>query len=121
MQPSPLSLDLHLLFSFWSQTASSDHLVIAWLMRQFHLQPVLDAGALNTDAAWGPDEVVHFIPAELSNEDMMRLWDALTPSYRLSVSYIARVLRIDPDRLEDAGPVVASRLRFGLAEKGGGR
>jgi Pvc16 N-terminal domain len=116
MQPVPLSLDLHLLFSFWSEKAQHDHLVLAWLMRQFHLQPVLDASALNPDAGWGADEVVHLIPSELSNEDMMRLWDALTPSYRLSVSYIARVIRIDPDRVDDAGPVVARRLRFGILE-----
>ena len=113
MHPVPLSLHLHLLFSLWSVTASNDHLVLAWLMRQLHLNPVLDAAALNADAAWGPDEVVHLIPSELSNEDMMRLWDALTPSYRLSVSYIARVVRIDPDQTDDIGPVVATRLPFG--------
>lgn len=113
MQPVPLSLHLHLLFSLWSTTPSSDHLVLAWLLRQFHLHPLLDAAALNTDAAWGADEVVHLIPSELSNEDMMRLWDALTPSYRLSVSYIARIVRIDPDAPVEAGPVVATRMSLG--------
>lgn len=113
MEPLPLSLHLHLLFSLWSTNATADHLVIAWLMRQLHLNPVLDAAALNRDAAWAADEVVHLIPSELTNEDMMRLWDALTPSYRLSLSYIARVVRIDPEQFAEAGPVVASRLRFG--------
>ncbi len=113
MRPVPLALQLYLLFSFWSLNASNDHLVLAWLMRQLHLYPVLDAASLNTDAAWEPDEVVHLIPAELSNEDMMRLWDALTPSYRLSVSYIARVIRIDPDEFTGGGPVVAARFRYG--------
>src|SRR6185369_5567810 len=82
MDPVPLSLQLHLLFSLWSENPASDHLVLAWLMRQLHLHPVLDAAALNADGGWEADEVVHLIPAELSNEDMMRLWDALTPSYR---------------------------------------
>lgn len=113
MHPVPLSIHLHLLFSLWSTNAASDHLVLAWLLRQLHEHPILDAAALNADAAWGPDEVVHLLPAELSNEDMMRLWDALTPSYRLSVSYIARVVRIDPDHASEAGPVVATRLGFG--------
>lgn len=113
MDPVPLSLQLHLLFSLWSENPSSDHLVLAWLMRQLHLHPVLDAAALNTDGEWESDEVVHLIPAELSNEDMMRLWDALTPSYRLSVSYIARIVRIDPEDFTEGNPVVATRLRFG--------
>ena len=113
MRPVPLSLHLHLLFSFWSTKAINDHLVLAWLLRQLHEHPILDAAALNADGAWGADEVVPHIPAELSNEDMMRLWDALTPSYRLSVSYIARVVRIDPDRPREAGPVLTSRIGFG--------
>ena len=39
----------------------------------------------------------------------------LDASYRLSVSYIARLVRLDPDRFADAGPVVATRLGFGTA------
>lgn len=113
MRPAPLSVQLHLLFSLWATQPSSDHLVVAWLMRQLHLFPVLDAAVLNAEAMWDADEVVHLIPSELSNEDMMRLWDALTPSYRLSVSYIARIVRIDPDQTTDDGPVVARRLQFG--------
>ncbi len=27
----------------------------------------------------------------------MRIWDTIDPAYRLSVSYIARLVRIDPD------------------------
>jgi len=44
----------------------------------------------------------------------MRIWDALTPSYRLSVSYVARLVRIDPDS-DDAQfrPVVAARFAYG--------
>ena len=113
MQPVPLSMHLHLLFSMWSDKASDDHRVLAWLMRELHLHPVLDATVLNPEAGWESDEVVHLIPAELSNEDMMRLWDALTPSYRLSVSYIARIVRIDPDTATEAGPVIATRFRYG--------
>ena len=113
MRPAPLSLHLHLLFSLWSTNAAHDHLVLAWLLRQLHEHPILDSAALSADADWAPDEVVHLIPAELSNEDMMRLWDALTPSYRLSISYIARVVRIDPSTPAEGCPVVATRLGFG--------
>ena len=42
----------------------------------------------------------------------MRIWDALIPPYRLSVSYIARMVRIDSERIPDGLPVVASRLSF---------
>jgi hypothetical protein len=50
---------------------------------------------------------------------MMRIWDALDPGYRLSVSYIVRLVRIDPESSADAKPVVASRFGYGGAEPAG--
>jgi hypothetical protein len=42
----------------------------------------------------------------------MRIWDTLEPNYRLSLSYIARVVRIDPDEDSDQRPVVAMRFDY---------
>jgi len=121
MDPPPLSLNLHLLFSVWSESASDEHTLLAWVMRSLHEHPVLDASSLGFDARWGADEVVQLIPEELSTEDMMRIWDSLTPSYRISLSYIARVVRIDPDGPEpDHAPVVATRFRMGDEVRVGG-
>jgi hypothetical protein len=92
---------------------------MAWAMRQLYQHPILDASALSPEAGWAPDEVVQIIPSELSTEDMMRIWDALEPPYRLSVSYIARRVRLDPDRLLDAAPVVATRFVHGTAVPAG--
>ena len=109
-RPVPLSVDLRYLFTFWSNSAESEQLVLAWTMRQLHEVPVLDASILTGEAAWAPDDVIQLIPEEISNEDLMRIWDALEPDYRVSLSYIARVVRIDPDRLVEGRPVVATRF-----------
>jgi Pvc16 N-terminal domain len=115
--PAPLHLDLHILLSAWGATALDEHITMAWAMRQLHLHPLLDASSLSPEPAWDPDEVIQIVPAELSTEDIMRIWDALEPSYRLSASYIARTVRLDPDTLTEAVPVVASRYTYsaGLA------
>ena len=42
----------------------------------------------------------------------MRIWDALEPPYHLSVSYIARVVRIDLDAFESLQVVVANRFSY---------
>jgi Pvc16 N-terminal domain len=110
MEPVPLSINLHYLLSVWAEDALTEQIALAWTMRELHLHPVLDASSLETSAAWERDEVLQLIPEELSNEDMMRIWDALTPSYRLSVSYIARVVRILPDAVPESRPVVATRF-----------
>lgn len=112
-EPAPLGLDLHLLLSAWSGSALNEQVMLAWAMRQLHLYPLLDASSLSPEAGWDRDEVIQIVPAELSTEDVMRIWDALEPSYRLSVSYIARMVRLDPDQMQEARPVVASRLAFG--------
>ncbi len=113
--PLPLGLDLHFLLTAWAGNALDEHTMLAWTMRQLHLFPILDASSLSPEAGWGADEVIQVIPAELTTEDMMRIWDALDPPYRLSVSYIARLVRLDPDALEADGlPVVARRFAYGV-------
>jgi hypothetical protein len=114
----PLAVDLHYLMTIWSSSALIEHTVLAWAMRELHLHPVLDISSLTPEAGWGPGDFIQLIPAELSNEDVMRIWDALIPPYRLSVSYIARVVRIDADVVEEARPVAASRFSLTTGEAG---
>ncbi|HQZ02047.1 MAG TPA: DUF4255 domain-containing protein [Thauera sp.] len=110
----PLGLDLHYLMSAWGMTAQDEQVALTWALRQLHQNPVLDISSLTPDAGWASDEVIQIVPSELATEDVMRIWDALTPSYRLSVSYMARLVRIDPDSdVAEFRPVVAGRFAFG--------
>ncbi len=112
-RPTPLGLDLHFLMSAWAGNARDEHTILAWAIRQLHMFPILDASSLSPEAGWGTNEVIQVIPAELSTEDVMRIWDALDPPYRLSVSYIARLVRLDPDVQRPARPVVTTRFDYG--------
>jgi hypothetical protein len=74
--------------------------------------PTLDASTFTTvDARWRAEEIVQVSPADMSIEDMARLWDAVRPDYRLSVAFVARVVQIDIES-EDAPNVVVRRLSF---------
>ena len=108
----PLSVDLHFLISVWADSAAAEQSICAWAMHQLHQHPIMDVSSLTEEGGWRNDDVVQIIPAELSNEDLMRVWDALAPDYRLSLSYIARVIRIDPDDIESGLPVVATRYQY---------
>jgi len=116
-QDIPLSLDLHFMISVWSNSAADEHTICAWVMRQLYSHPILDISSLTEDGGWQADEIIQIIPAELSNEDLMRIWDALSPNYRLSVSYIARSVRIETDNLEEGRPVVATRYDYSQKKK----
>ena len=108
----PLSVDLHFMLSVWANSAAAEHTICAWVMSQLHRHPIMDISSLTGEGGWSADDVVHIIPAELSNEDLMRIWDAIAPYYRLSVSYIARVVRIDGDEAPGGEPVVATRYAY---------
>lgn len=108
----PLSLDLHLLITVWSDSAVAEQTICAWVMQQLDQHPILDVSSLSEEGGWRSDDVVQIVPTELSNEDLMRIWDALAPGYHLSLSYVARVVRIDPDEVAAGLPVVATRYRY---------
>ena len=111
---APLTLDLHYLLSAWSSTALDEQLTFAWALRQLHEHPLLDASSLSPEAGWARDEAVQVVPHELALEDLMRIWDAIDPGYRLSASYVARLVRLDPDEPADHRPVVATRYAYGV-------
>ncbi|MBE9064691.1 DUF4255 domain-containing protein [cf. Phormidesmis sp. LEGE 11477] len=116
-QKEPLSLDLHFLMTAWSKNAMAEQLILAWAMRQLHDHPLLDRSYLSAQANWNREDVVQIIPAELTHEDMMRIWDTLKPAYRLSFGYVARVVRIESEQVGSDLPVVATRMVWGeLAE-----
>ena len=114
MNPAPLSVDLHYLVTFWAGSAENEQLLLAWTLRQMHETPVLDGSILSDEAGWAPDDVIHLIPEEISNEDLMRIWDTVEPNYRLSLSYIARIVRIDPTETRDHLRVAATRFNYGV-------
>lgn len=114
----PLGLDLHYLMTSWCATAEDEQVTMTWALRQLHQHSVLDASLLAPDAGWDRDEVIQIVPAELATEDIMRIWDAVTPSYRLSVSYVARLVRIDPDQDDtEYRRVVAGRFQYGEEQR----
>ena len=109
-QPS-LTLDLHYLFTYWGTSAEAEQTILTWTMQQLQATPILDASVLTASAQWDADERIQLVGADLSLEDILRIWDALGPKYRLSVSYIARIVRVDRI-VTPAGPVVATRFTY---------
>ncbi len=102
---------------FWAEGAESEQLALAWTLRELQMLSSLDQTVLTSDAGWSVEETVQLIPEEIGTEEMMRIWDALKPDYRLSLSYIARVVRIDPDSERLNKPVVATRTNYAVPKE----
>lgn len=106
-----LFLDLHYLITYWGTDPQAEQTILGWTMFQLQSSPILDNSILTPSTLWDPTETIQLVPADLSLEDILRIWDALGPNYRLSVCYIARVVRIDKG-ITPAPPVVATRLQI---------
>lgn len=113
LKPLPLSLALFYLVIVWADSALAEHTITCWVMSQLHQHPILDKSTLSGSGNWNGGDQITIVPMEMSNEDLMRLWDVLSPNYRLSLPYIARVVRIEPDEVEEGLPVVATRFGYG--------
>ena len=112
-----LPLDLHLLFTAWAPTASLQHALLGWAMRTLEDTPVIPAGLLNArfPGVFRATETVELVLAELSTEDLFRIWETVTESnYQISVPYLARMVIIE-SRVETASgaPVQQRTLEMG--------
>lgn len=109
----PLAVDMHLLFTFWADNPLKEQTLLAWVVRELHQRPVLDNSTLGASGQFDTGDRVQLIPEELSLDDMTKLWQALVPPYRPSVTYVARNVPIGLDGVEEFAPVVATRHRLG--------
>jgi Pvc16 N-terminal domain len=93
-----LPLDLHFLLTPWAENAESEHAILGRAMQCLDSNPILSGPLLHPSGAWSPNESVHLVMEEISTEAVMRTFDSLPSDYRISVPYIARVVRLDGRR-----------------------
>ena len=106
-----LFVDLHYLITYWGADPQAEQTILGWVMMQLQSSPILDNSILTPVNIWDSTESVQLVPADLSLEDILRIWDALGPKYRLSICYVARVVRIDTATVSGP-PVVATRFQY---------
>lgn len=118
-----LPLDLHFFITVWAPQPSLQHAILGWTMRSLEDNPILTASLLNgvRDGVFRPDETVEVIPGQLTNEELMRIWDDLDTEYQLSVPYMARVVRIESvQEVSEGEPVAERRFEYGVLKRAEG-
>ncbi len=119
-----LPVDLHFMLTVWGGEASLQHTIAGWMMRVIEDHPICPAALLNAviPASFAPDETVEICLAELTNEDLLRMWDTLVQNvYQLSVPYLARIVRIQSiRRRQHGGGLVQERVLQGARLHGSG-
>lgn len=109
----PLALTLHYFVTVIAGGALAEHTIAAWVARELHEHPLLDASLLSADAGWRLDEGVQIMPDPLEPEVLARIWESFRHTHRLTLPYVVRTVCIDPSSDPDGAPVVA--IRTGVA------
>ena len=119
-----LALDLHYLITPWAANAEHQQMILGRAMQVLEETPVLSGPLIYVPALPSPvydDEPgtstldsVQLTLEEISTEALMRTFDSLPCDYRLSVPYVARVVRIDTRIARPRPPVVDADIRTRL-------
>lgn len=93
-----LPLDLHFLLTPWADNAEAESSILGRTIQLLDATAILSGPLLHQSGDWAPNEAVQVLIDELSTEAVMRTFDSLPADYRISVPYIARVIRMDARR-----------------------
>ncbi len=101
-----LPVDLHFLLTPWGTNADHEMRIIGRVIQCLDENPILNGPMLDNLSNWTPHEGVQVCLEDLSTEDIMRIYDSLPVNFKLSVPYVARVLRVDGRRADAGVPTV---------------
>jgi hypothetical protein len=106
-----LLLELHYLLTVWMTDAEREHQVLQDCIEILEKNAIVGNSLLDPAYTWEPDDALKVTMESLSHEDMMRLWDLLEPTYRLSVPYVVRTVKLTPVE-QPAVPPVLTRVNI---------
>lgn len=106
-QRPPLPLELRFLVTPWTPRARDAYLIVGAISQLLYDHAVLGYGQLQGDV-WAPDDTVELILESLPVEEHYDIWDPTDIPYRLSLTYLARLVGIDSAVSTDASPVAVA-------------
>lgn len=106
-----LPVNLHFLLIANATSASIEADLMSWAMVELANESQIDISQIqDIDDEWGQSEILNVAPDDMSNEDLMRIWDVFKTPYTLSMPYVARTVRLRLKRQQTEGPAVVTRV-----------
>jgi hypothetical protein len=105
-----LPLRMHLLIAAWDTVVESELEMLGITAQILESQPIFTGPLLHTSGDWSPGDAIQVVCDDLALDSMSEAFQALTTDYRLSLPYLARVVRLDGPRELDGEPVATVAL-----------
>jgi hypothetical protein len=108
-----LPLRMHLLIAAWDTVVDYELVYLGLTAQILESEPILTGPVLHKDGDWAPGDAIQVVSDDLALDSMSEAFQALTTDYRLSLPYLARVIRID-GRREAEGEAVSTVALAGV-------
>lgn len=103
----PLPLEVRFLITPWTQLTRDAYRIVGAIALHLYENAALDFSQL-AGPGWAPDDTVELILESLPVEEHYDIWEPTDIPYRLSLTYLAKIVGIDPKRTGSAAPVVVA-------------
>jgi hypothetical protein len=103
----PLPLELRFLVTPWTQAARDGYRIIGAVAQVLYEHAVLSFAELQGDV-WSPEDTVELILESVPVEEHYDIWEPTDVPYRLSLTYLARLVGIDSSAGAPAAPVAVA-------------
>ena len=101
-----LPIELRYLITPWTSEVIDGHRILGHVLRRLGSFQSMERKHLFGDS-WDADDTVQLIPENLPVDEYHDIWDPAEIPYKLSMSYLARVIGLAPGE-QDAFPIVTS-------------
>ena len=108
-QRAPLPLEVRFLITPWTQVARDAYRIIGAIALHLYDHGVLGFSQLR-GGIWAPDDTAELILESLPVEEHYDIWDPTDIPYRLSLTYLARIIGIDSTLTSNPPPVVVANF-----------
>lgn len=112
VQRQPLPLELSYLITAWARSTHAELLIVGRVLQVLYEHGELGPADL-VGGAWEAGEGVQLVLESLPLDDHYRIWDASQVPYRLSLTYMVRVVGISSAPGPVPAPVITASLGVG--------
>jgi hypothetical protein len=109
-----LPIDISYLITPWAKDPRDEHLILGTILQALYDRAELGPADL-TGASWTSQDSVQLILETLTLEEHFCIWDTVGMPYRLSLTYMARILGINSTEQIVAPPVVQALFAAGVS------
>lgn len=109
-----LPLELSYLITPWAKETRDEFRLAGRVLQVLYDRAELGPADLQ-GTSWAPDDSVQLVLESIPLEEHLRIWDTTELPYRLSLTYQARVVGLEPAEAEEVPPVAEAIFGGGLS------